>query len=484
MKKIFLTAILISMIAASPSHACDISVLLKHRVQRCSAGGTGLVLTDASGIYTKPFSGNFSMYYSNGAMKAGKVVYKLPVVITGQSLLTIDGVRYKGTIIIAAASGGLDIVNKVDVEDYLKGVLKSEMGPSWPLEALKAQAVLARTYALSSKKHGVYDVCDGTHCQAYDGASVESPVITRAVSETAGEILTYSGTPAQIFYFSDSGGMTTSSQAVWGGAIPYLSAKADPVSGTGSPYRTWTASISMKQIENRLAASGVSVGNLSSIRPYERDESGRVKRLEITGSKGKKIITGNSFRHAVGTDVIKSTLFEFNSQSPYSPQATVKPKSIATSGKKAPTHTSDTGTKAAENLSLLDSDLEKLYWMARNKIFTVDELISMIGKDSEYPKFVAEGLARIQKGKRLQQNQKSAKSPRKGQQEELAKIVQPQVPKLSMEAAASAAVKIYGRGSGHGVGFPQWTAKALAEAGWSYRDMLEYYFSGTALTKR
>lgn len=484
MKKIILTAILICMFAASPSHARDISVLLKQSAQYCSAGGTALVLTDASGMYTKPFSGNFNIYYSNGAMKAGKVVYKLPVIITGQSPLTIDGVRYKGSIIIASGSGGLDIVNKLDVEDYLKGVLKSEMSPSWPLEALKAQAVLARTYTLSSKKHGAYDVCNKTHCQVYDGMSGESPVITRAVSETAGEILTYLGAPAQIFYFSDSGGMTTSPKAVWGGAIPYLSAKADPVSGIGSPNRTWTASISMKQIENRLAASGVNVGTLSSIRPCERDESGRVKQLEITGNKGKKIITGSSFRNAVGTDVIKSTLFEFNSQSPYSPQAAVKPKSSDSAGQKAETSTPAVGTEAAEYSSLPDSDIEKLYWMARNKIYTIDELISMIGKDSEYPRFVAEGFARMQKGKQTQQDKSTAKNTQVIQPAAQDQIPQQQAPSLSMEAAASPTVRIYGRGSGHGVGFPQWTAKALAEAGWSYKDMLEYYFSGTALTKR
>ena len=230
-KQIFAAAIIFVLLWSVPASAREITVLLKQRVTQGAIGGQGVVLTDARGMYTKPFNGTFKISYSNGAMKAGKVTYKLPVTMKSGSGVVVDGVKYKGALVIERNGNGLNLVNKVDVEEYLKGVLKSEMSPSWPKEALKAQAVLARTYTLASKKHGAYDICDETHCQVYRGTADESPAITQAVNETKGQILTYGGAPAQTFFFSDSGGMTTSSQSVWGGVVPYLTPKADPVEG-------------------------------------------------------------------------------------------------------------------------------------------------------------------------------------------------------------------------------------------------------------
>lgn len=479
MKKHILAAAVISVFIWSlPASAREVTVLLKQRVTQASIGGQSVVLTDARGMYTKPFNGTFKASYSNGAMKAGKVTYKLPVTMKSASGVVVDGVKYKGSLVIERNSNGLNLINKVDVEEYLKGVLKSEMSPTWPKEALKAQAVLARTYTLAGKRHGSYDLCDETHCQVYRGTAGESPNITQAVNETKGQILTYGGAPAQTFFFSDSGGMTTSSEAVWGGAIPYLKPKADPVP-SGSPNKTWQTQLTMAQMGSKLNAAGAGVGTLKSLRPYKRDKSGRIEQIELKGSAGTKIISGDKFRNAVGASVVKSTLFEFNRQSAYkvSTESVVKPAANVVQIPKQ-------NASPAQNTQIAgmpESDADKLYWMAKNNVFTIRELLSMIGNDTKYPEYVAEGLARMAK---MKTQPAKASSPKPAKTAATVTVTEASASALSMDGTSAKTVVIYGRGYGHGVGFPQWTAKALAEAGWDYKRMLEYYFSGTKLETR
>ena len=479
MKKHILAAAVISVFIWSlPASAREVTVLLKQRVTQASIGGQSVVLTDARGMYTKPFNGTFKASYSNGAMKAGKVTYKLPVTMKSASGVVVDGVKYKGSLVIEKNSNGLNLINKVDVEEYLKGVLKSEMHPTWPKEALKAQAVLARTYTLAGKRHGSYDLCGETHCQVYRGTAGESPNITQAVNETKGQILTYGGAAAQTFFFSDSGGMTTSSEAVWGGAIPYLKPKADPVP-SGSPNKTWQTQLTMAQIGSKLNAAGAGVGTLKSLRPYKRDKSGRIEQIELKGSAGTKIISGDKFRNAVGASVVKSTLFEFNRQSAYKVSTTSVAKPAANV-----VQIPKQNAAPAQNTQIAgmpESDADKLYWMAKNNVFTMRELLSMIGDDTKYPEYVAEGLARMAK---MKNQPAKAAAPKPAKPAPTVTVTETSASALSMDGTSAKTVVMYGRGYGHGVGFPQWTAKALAEAGWDYKRMLEYYFSGTKLETR
>ena len=479
MKKHILAAAVISVFIWSlPASAREITVLLKQRVTQASIGGQSVVLTDARGMYTKPFNGTFKASYSNGAMKAGKVTYKLPVTMKSASGVVVDGVKYKGSLVIERNSNGLNLINKVDVEEYLKGVLKSEMSPTWPKEALKAQAVLARTYTIAGKRHGSYDLCDETHCQVYRGTAGESPNITQAVNETKGQILTYGGAPAQTFFFSDSGGMTTSSEAVWGGAIPYLKPKADPVP-SGSPNKTWQTQLTMAQMGSKLNAAGAGVGTLKSLRPYKRDKSGRIEQIELKGSAGTKIISGDKFRNAVGASVVKSTLFEFNRQSAYKVSTTSAAKPAANV-----VQIPKQNAAPAQNVQIAgmpENDADKLYWMAKNNVFTMRELLSMIGNDDKYPEYIAEGLARMAK---MKTQPAKAAAPKPAKPAATVTVTEASASALSMDGTSAKTVVIYGRGYGHGVGFPQWTAKALAEAGWDYKRMLEYYFSGTKLETR
>lgn len=483
MKKHIFAAAIFLLLWCIPASAREITVLLKQDAAQATIGGQGVVLTDAGGMYTKPFNGTFKAAYANGAMKAGKVTYKLPVTMKSSSGVVVDGVAYKGALIIERNSNGLNFINKLDIEEYLKGVLKSEMSPAWPKEALKAQAVLARTYTLASKKHGAYDVCSGTHCQVYGGAADESAAIVQAVNETKGQMLTYGGAPAQIYFFSDSGGMTTASESVWGSAVPYLTPKADPVPNE-SPNQTWQASLTMAQIGKNLTAAGAGVGTLKSLRPYKRDKSGRIEQIELKGSAGTKVISGNKFRVAVGATVVKSTLFEFNRRSGYK-VSTAAVSMPATNVVQIPKQNAAPAPEAQID-GMPEDDADKLYWMAKNRVFTMRELLSMIGDDSKYSQYIAEGLARMAKMKNPPVTKKETPKPA----QKPTTVTPPTVAAeataspLSMDGTSAQTVVMYGRGYGHGVGFPQWTAKALAEAGWDYKRMLEYYFNGTKLETR
>lgn len=469
MKK-YITALLFLLLFSRAAEARDVLVLLKGNASQCTIGGTSYVIRVGSGGTTPAITGSFSLSYAGGAsLKAGEVSYDMPVTVTSQTPIIINGVSYHGTIVFEASSSGFNIVNQVDAEEYLKGVLKDEMSPAWPAEALKAQAVLARTYTLSSKKHGKYDVCAQVHCQSYGGVASESAAINDAVAATAGELLKYGGSPAQVFYYGDSGGFSASSKSVWGKDIPYLQARPDPIA-YNSPNASWQTTLSMQQIANALSASGVSVGYISSIRPYARDESGRVQQLEISGSGGRTLISGSQFRLAVGAGVVKSTLFEFGAAGTYTPASVTAPAQPSASARKSSPVVVDRST-------MPQKDIDKLYWMAQNKIFSVQELVSMIGKEKDYPKFIAEGEARMS-GKKT-----PAASPAPQPAALPANGASAGAPQFSMNAASGSSVTISGRGSGHGVGLPQWTAKALAEAGWSYRQILDYYFPGTTLER-
>ena len=134
-----------------------------------------------------------------------------------------EGRTYRGKMEASAYNGYLTLVNELPLEEYLYGVVGSEMAPGWPIEALKAQAVLARTRAVGFEdKYGVADLSDTVYEQAYYGYSKESADVREAVDDTEGEILTYEGKPVEALYYSNAGGMTADGREVWGNPVPYL----------------------------------------------------------------------------------------------------------------------------------------------------------------------------------------------------------------------------------------------------------------------
>lgn len=480
MRTAAIAALLFIILGCTAADAQEITVLLRSGAQSVSAAGQQLTLSDPGGRPYETNASSVTLQWANGAAVDNSAKsYQLPLSISAYDKITCDGKSYKGSLVLEAGAAGFSVVNKVDVEDYLMGVLKTEMSPKWPAEALKAQAVLARTYAVQAQKHGRYNVCAAPHCQTYSGCD-NSPSIAQAVSATDSEILVYSGRPAQVFYFGDSGGATASAKSVWGKDIPYLVSRSEPI-GYNSPAAKWTAVVSLSQAESRLAAAGISVGDIKSARVSARDESGRAQQIEITGSAGRRTIAASKFRAAIGYSVIKSTLFDFSAEPAYA--AAAQQAAQDTAFQPQPSQETEKTYPKPDVSTMPDKPEDKLFWMAKNKIFSTAELVSMIGKEKEYPNFIAEGEARMN-GKKMAGKASSQKNTFPNVGSSAAKPVQ--IPVTSSNSAASVdggTLTVYGRGSGHGVGMPQWGAKALAEAGWTYVQILEYYFPGTTIER-
>ena len=255
-----------------------------------------------------------------GAAAAGAVEVR-PLSSAGSVKIT-DGYAYRGAIRVMKSPQrwGLTVVNVVPVEEYLYGVVGKEMSPSWHREALKAQAVAARTYAISHKNYFAsrgFDMTDDTSSQIYARINGESPSVIAAVDATRGEILTYGGKPIDAFFCSTAGGWTENSENVWGSRIPYLRGVSDDSSRMPS-YR-WSVTTTPEKLAANLTAAGKGVGKVRSItlsplgkRPMavsDRGVSGRVLSMTVNGSAGSVRVTGNAFQSIYG---LKSTLFDFS----------------------------------------------------------------------------------------------------------------------------------------------------------------------------
>jgi stage II sporulation protein D len=226
-----------------------------------------------------------------------------------------DRHRYRGGLAASRDGGEVLLINSVGLEEYLLSVVGAELSTT-DREALRAQAILCRTFALKNRKrHGAWDLCDLTHCQHYGGVETETAAGTRAVRETCGMILTYEGVPATVFYHSSSGGMTTSPKYVWGGPdVPYLVPVPDVYAGrdlsAASPDRTWRFVIEKGRL---LAALSDAVGTrVTGLAVTERDPSGRAAKIRLIGAERE--VRGEEFRivvcRAFGWGSLKSTLFE------------------------------------------------------------------------------------------------------------------------------------------------------------------------------
>jgi stage II sporulation protein D len=223
------------------------------------------------------------------------------VIVPDAGLLGWNNRSYRGEFLITASGGRLNLINRLPVEDYLRGVVPREVYPSWPLASLKAQAVAARTYTVASLgRHGAegFDLCATTHCQAYGGATVEHPNTDRAVAETAGQILTYNGKAISAFFHDSSGGLTADPAKVWTVSLPYLKEVYDWDFNT--PHAQWTRSFTWPELQAIAARSYPQLGTLIQLRPVEFGKDGRVLKLAVKGTLGEQTLSGEQFRYQTG----------------------------------------------------------------------------------------------------------------------------------------------------------------------------------------
>ena len=219
-----------------------------------------------------------------------------------------EGKPYRGSLSFVADGNTIKVLNILDLESYLRGVVPVEMAAEWPVEALKAQAIAARTYTLQRLDPSeLYDVCGTQACQEYGGMSVEHARSDAAVAETTGVVVTYGGSYARTVYHSDSGGVIASAQEVWGGAFPYLVSIRDADGRT--PHRSWELQLEPNQITASLAAKGHNVGTVSGLSVLSYSPSGRVVQAQVTGSAGSATLSGVELRQLLREWGLKSTRF-------------------------------------------------------------------------------------------------------------------------------------------------------------------------------
>lgn len=206
----------------------------------------------------------------------------------------------------------LVVINSVGLEDYVAGVLGGEIPASWEAEALAAQAVASRSYALyerALRSNAPWHVTATTSHQVYaDSAEVNGAILT-AVERTRGEVLTFAGQPILAVFHSASGGRTAAAAEVWGQSLPYLVSRDVP-GEEDSPDTYWRAGLSLETFGRLLRSAGRDVGRPNSFSVLERTASGRVARIEVRGSGGRVELSGGDLRSIVGESTLRSTLFD------------------------------------------------------------------------------------------------------------------------------------------------------------------------------
>ena len=225
----------------------------------------------------------------------------------------VKGNQYRGVIKAIASPSGVTLVNQLSMEDYLKGVVPCEIVPSWQMDAIKAQAVAARTYAMFHRngyRSAGYDVTDDTRTQVYRGVSAETEATNRAVMETAGEVVTYGGSPIDAVFHASGGGYTENCENVWGSAVPYL--KGVPEDKYATPWKKTISLSSFMKMADVGKLKGIKLSALhigEAHKASDRGISGRVKSVTLVGSKGNRVVSGDRLQQIYD---LNSTLFDLS----------------------------------------------------------------------------------------------------------------------------------------------------------------------------
>lgn len=246
----------------------------------------------------------------NGLQLDGKQYKRLS--FAAASAVYVNGKPYRGLVELSFSDKGILAVNQLPLEEYLVGLINCEISSAWPIESVKVQAIIARTYALSRKMtrlNSEYHLESSVIDQVYDGSFIEDSRAHRAVFETAGEVLTFNGGIIQAFYHSSCGGRTEDSENVWGSALPYLKGVNCQYCLTTPTATSWEYKISLKELEDRLREAGYNVSGLNDLKPGTLNSRGRLKQVILMSKKDNVAISGVQFRKAVGYGLIKSTNF-------------------------------------------------------------------------------------------------------------------------------------------------------------------------------
>lgn len=305
-------SLLIWLALMGPAVARDMRIAIRQGVRQLTVGSsTTAQLRNGSGqpIGQMPALESFTARPTAGAVTVvNKSAWTIDIEPSKDGLVYIGDRYYRGKVRLIRTSDGLMAINHVDLEDYLASVVGKEMYISWPIEALKAQAVAARSYALfrsQKRKSRHFDLGTTTTYQVYAGVDAEALSTQMATQSTAGQVLTYNGKVIEAVFHSSSGGHTDNSENIWMSAVPYL--RGVPDFDQESPVYQWNLGFTRTQMRQRLPG----VGNVIAMKPIQTTPTGRVKLMKIIGDQGSRTMKGRQLRKALG---LKSTLFTVKPQ--------------------------------------------------------------------------------------------------------------------------------------------------------------------------
>ena len=299
----------------------DIRVLVVKNVSHAalSVQGAWTLLDESSGRILQ--EGDRTIFTDVKALRegisfAGNIysTRRLAIEPSRDASITVNKRRFRGHVTILATSDlKLNIINVVDLEQYIKGVLYHEISHKWPIEAIKAQAVATRSYAIYSmgqNKGKDFDVTNDIYSQVYGGRNSERYRTGIAVDETKGEVLTYNEKILPAFFHATCGGMTESASEIWNLNLPPLQGELCPYCKT-SPHMRWKRNFRLKDIQTKLSNGGYRTGLIKNIEIIQRNASDRIKLLKITSRDGKStVISGKDFRNIIGPNDIRSNTYE------------------------------------------------------------------------------------------------------------------------------------------------------------------------------
>ena len=234
--------------------------------------------------------------------------------LTSDRPLRFNGREYSSPLELIRNGGGIAIVNDLPMDEYLAGVLRAETGDRWPAEALRAQAIAARTYAAYQRLISAgkpYHIVASTAHQQFAGRVPATSPAWSAVQDTTGQVLRWEGEVFPAFYHTESGGYTEDPRTVFAARnLPALRPVVCPFSAAaGSPHFYWNLDLRLADLSEMLRRGGVDVGTVTAIDVNERTPSLRASIVTVRGTRGAARLRGNDLRRLVGYDTLKSTLF-------------------------------------------------------------------------------------------------------------------------------------------------------------------------------
>ncbi|AOY76939.1 SpoIID/LytB domain-containing protein [Clostridium formicaceticum] len=337
------------------------------------------------------------------------------------SLISVEGKNYRGAIGAKRLSASdMSIVNKLLLEEYLYGVVPREMPALWSLEALKAQAVVTRGYAVSNIGRFTnlgFDLCNTTRSQVYGGYDAEHANSNRAVNETSSKVITYNGNVISAFYHSNSGGRTENSENVWSNPLPYIKGVKDDFS-LDAPNSTWKEVFTKGQIKSLLEKNNIFVGDVTDIQATSVSENGRILELTIYGTNGKEVLVKERSRNLFG---LKSTWFTVN-----------------------PIGNTIGNTTSNSNVTIQgDPEILHATELQNQSILSANGVTKITNPSN----------IKIFDGKNYRE--------------------------IAFSSAVTAeSFEFVGKGFGHGLGMSQYGAKKMAEEGYNYMQILAHYYTG------